>query len=91
MFYCIVLLDFSAVEPTGSHRQETVQIFPQVHQSPAGGSVNDSKKSKPRTSITPKQLELLTVAYNDDQHPSKQVREELVASTGLEMKVQIIV
>ena len=55
--------------------------------SPANNA--DSKKTKPRTSITPKQLEVLTQAYNEDQHPSKQVREELVASTGLEMKVRI--
>ncbi len=56
--------------------------------SPANNA--DSKKTKPRTSITPKQLEVLTQAYIEDQHPSKQVREELVASTGLEMKVSTL-
>ena len=72
---------------TSSHGQEGSQQLSLVQQSPTVVGGNDGKKSKPRTSITPKQLEVLTVAYNEDQHPSKQVREELVTTTGLEMKV----
>lgn len=58
-----------------------------VHSPAMMGTNSDGKKTKPRTSITPKQLEVLTQAYHEDQHPSKQVREELVSSTGLDMKV----
>ena len=47
----------------------------------------DSKKHKPRTSINPLQLELLTAAYNKEQRPSKHMREALMAKTGLDMKV----
>lgn len=48
---------------------------------------NDGKKSKTRTSITPQQLEVLMAVYNREQRPAKAVREDLVAKTGLEMKV----
>ena len=75
---------------TSSHGQEGSQQLSLVQHSPAVIGGSDGKKSKPRTSITPKQLEVLTLAYNEDQHPSKQVREELVATTGLEMKVTCI-
>ncbi|XP_064392303.1 LIM/homeobox protein Lhx5-like isoform X2 [Halichondria panicea] len=82
--------------PGGLHpTQEPVKLVAATSQLAEQASVSlhspannaDSKKTKPRTSITPKQLEVLTQAYIEDQHPSKQVREELVASTGLEMKV----
>ncbi len=77
---CFILILVSS-----SHLTEQVSVS--LH-SPA--NIVDGKRTKPRTSITPKQLEVLTHAYNDDQHPSKQVREELVATTGLEMKVHDI-
>ncbi|KAL5477507.1 hypothetical protein EMCRGX_G024317 [Ephydatia muelleri] len=48
---------------------------------------SDGKKSKTRTSITPQQLEVLMAVYNREQRPSKLVREDLMAKTGLEMKV----
>lgn len=72
---------------SGKPENQHFEQAPIPQQSLAISTTTDSKKTKPRTSITPKQLEVLTQAYNEDQHPSKQVREELVASTGLEMKV----
>ena len=48
---------------------------------------SDGRRSKTRTSINPQQLEVLTQAYSREQRPSKQTREELMAKTGLEMKV----
>lgn len=47
----------------------------------------DGRRSKTRTSINPQQLEVLMQIYNQEQRPSKQTREELMAKTGLEMKV----
>ena len=54
-----------------------------------GGSANmaNGKRTKPRTSITPQQLEILKQAYLREQRPTKQTREELMAKTGLDMKV----
>ena len=52
----------------------------------SGGS-SDSKKPKTRTSINPQQLEVLLEAYSREQRPSKLMREELMAKTGLDMKV----
>lgn len=48
---------------------------------------SDSKKGKTRTSITPQQLVILLEVYNREQRPSKLTREELMAKTGLDMKV----
>ncbi len=48
---------------------------------------SNGKKHKPRTSINPHQLDVLLQAYNREQKPSKQMREELMAKTGLDMKV----
>lgn len=48
---------------------------------------SDGRRSKTRTSINPQQLEVLMLAYSREQRPSKQTREELMAKTGLEMKV----
>ena len=48
---------------------------------------SDSKKSKTRTSITPQQLEVLMAVYCKEQRPSRVVREDLMAKTGLDMKV----
>lgn len=49
----------------------------------------DGKKTKTRTSINPQQLEVLMQAYSKEQRPSKQTREDLMARTGLDMKVQL--
>lgn len=47
----------------------------------------DGKKHKTRTSINPHQLDILLEAYAREQKPSKQMREDLMAKTGLDMKV----
>lgn len=52
-----------------------------------GGISNDSRKPKTRTSINPQQLEVLLETYSREQRPSKPMREELMAKTGLDMKV----
>ena len=60
------------------------------HNTPSGGAstnVSNGKRTKPRTSITPQQLEILKQAYLREQRPTKQTREELMAKTGLDMKV----
>ena len=54
----------------------------------SGGGGGDNKRTKPRTSINPQQLELLMQVYSKEQRPSKPLREELMAKTGLDMKVQ---
>ena len=48
---------------------------------------SDSRKGKSRTSITPRQLEILQAAYERDPKPSRALREEMAAQTGLTMKV----
>ena len=57
------------------------------HSPTSGGSMANGKRTKPRTSITPQQLEVLKQAYIREQRPSKQTREDLMAKTGLDMKV----
>jgi hypothetical protein len=57
------------------------------HNAPSGGASANGKRTKPRTSITPQQLEILKQAYVREQRPTKQTREELMAKTGLDMKV----
>ena len=47
----------------------------------------DTRRSKTRTSINPQQLEVLMQTYSHEQRPSKVTREELMAKTGLDMKV----
>lgn len=42
---------------------------------------------RPRTTITPKQLDVLVAAYNASPKPSRQVREQVAAETGLDMRV----
>lgn len=42
---------------------------------------------RPRTTITPKQLDVLVLAYNASPKPSRQVREQVAAETGLDMRV----
>ena len=62
------------------------------HNSTPGGasiSMSNGKRSKPRTSITPQQLEVLKQAYLREQRPTKQTREDLMAKTGLDMKVSL--
>lgn len=49
----------------------------------------DGRRSKTRTSINPQQLEILMQTYSHEQRPSKQTREELMAKTGLDMKVWV--
>ena len=50
-------------------------------------SYQDNKKGKSRTSITPKQLEILQSTYDKDPRPSRLVRDELAAQTSLSTKV----
>lgn len=50
-------------------------------------SYQDNKKGKSRTSITPKQLEILQSTYDKDPRPSRLVRDELGSQTGLSAKV----
>ena len=47
----------------------------------------DSRKGKTRTSINPRQLEILQAAYERDSKPSRAAREEMASQTGLTMKV----
>ena len=48
----------------------------------------DAKRPhKARTSITSGQQDALVEVYSNDPKPSKEIREELAAKTGLEMKV----
>lgn len=48
---------------------------------------SDSRKGKTRTSINPRQLEILQAAYDRDPKPSRPSREEMASQTGLTMKV----
>ena len=59
------------------------------HNAPSGAtiSMSNGKRTKPRTSITPQQLDILKQAYLREQRPTKQTREDLMAKTGLDMKV----
>ena len=53
---------------------------------PSIGS-GDNRKGKTRTSINPKQLVVLQATYEKEPHPSRAMREELAAQTGLMAKV----
>ena len=64
---------------------------PQQHHTPPPATQpnNDGRRAKTRTSINPQQLEVLMQAYSQEQRPSKLTREELMAKTGLDMKVSL--
>ncbi|VDN10490.1 unnamed protein product, partial [Dibothriocephalus latus] len=47
----------------------------------------ENVNKRPRTTITAKQLEALKRAYADGAKPSRHIREQLSAETGLEMRV----
>lgn len=47
----------------------------------------DNRKGKTRTSINPKQLIVLQATYEKEPRPSRAMREELAAQTGLTAKV----
>ena len=47
----------------------------------------DNRKGKTRTSINPKQLVVLQATYEKEPRPSRAMREELAAQTGLTAKV----
>ena len=47
----------------------------------------DNRKGKTRTSINPKQLVILQSTYEKEPRPSRVMREELAAQTGLSAKV----
>uniref|UniRef100_A0A5K3EVB8 LIM/homeobox protein Lhx3 n=1 Tax=Mesocestoides corti TaxID=53468 RepID=A0A5K3EVB8_MESCO len=47
----------------------------------------ENANKRPRTTITAKQLEALKKAYAEGAKPSRHVREQLSAETGLEMRV----
>lgn len=73
----------AALIPSPMQQQQQHQTPPPVAQPPN----SDGRRSKTRTSINPQQLEVLVQAYNQEQRPSKLAREELMAKTGLDMKV----
>ena len=50
-------------------------------------SQSDNKKGKTRTSINAKQLEILQATYEKETRPSRVMREEIAAQTGLSAKV----
>lgn len=70
--------------PTQQQQQQQQVQTPQ-QSTPAPST--DGRRSKTRTSINPVQLEVLMQTYAHEQRPSKHVREELMAKTGLDMKV----
>lgn len=79
----------SVVHGTDNSTHSSMIISPNP---PSGGtsiSMLNGKRTKPRTSITPQQLEILKQAYVREQRPTKQTREDLMAKTGLDMKVRI--
>jgi LIM homeobox protein 3/4 len=47
----------------------------------------DGAPKRPRTTITPKQLDKLVATYNASPKPTRQVREQVAAETGLDMRV----
>lgn len=47
----------------------------------------DSSSKRPRTTISPVQLEALKLAYQRSSKPSRHVREQLASQTGLDMRV----
>ncbi len=47
----------------------------------------ENVNKRPRTTITAKQLDALKKAYAEGAKPSRHVREQLSAETGLEMRV----
>ncbi len=50
-------------------------------------SQNDNRKGKTRTSINARQLEILQATYDKETRPSRPMREEIAAQTGLSAKV----
>ena len=50
-------------------------------------SQGDNKKGKTRTSINARQLEILQATYEKETRPSRPMREEIAAQTGLSAKV----
>ncbi|KAG8189602.1 hypothetical protein JTE90_018958 [Oedothorax gibbosus] len=48
---------------------------------------NDSSSKRPRTTISPVQLEALKLAYQRSSKPSRYIREQLASETGLDMRV----
>lgn len=50
-------------------------------------AVADSRRGKTRTSINAKQLEILQATYEKEPRPSRVMREEIAAQTGLSLKV----
>lgn len=80
---------FPGVADTPSPQIGLIQSPMQHHATttPTMQPSGDGRRSKTRTSINPQQLEVLMQIYNQEQRPSKQTREELMAKTGLEMKV----
>lgn len=65
----------------------TTPSTPHSLPTPTGSSGSDGKRSKGRTTISPQQLEVLVEAYSREQKPSKQMREDLMSKTGLDMRV----
>lgn len=51
------------------------------------GPGGDNRKGKTRTSINAKQLEILQATYEKETRPSRPMREEIAAQTGLSAKV----
>lgn len=88
------LCNFVTVSPTVVHGSDTSThssiVIPHNPQSGVTSvSIANGKRTKPRTSITPQQLDILKQAYLREQRPTKQTREDLMAKTGLDMKVSL--
>ena len=58
-----------------------------VNDGPGGHTGPGSKRRGPRTTIKAKQLEVLKAAFNATPKPTRHIREQLAAETGLNMRV----
>uniref|UniRef100_A0A183SKC3 LIM domain protein n=1 Tax=Schistocephalus solidus TaxID=70667 RepID=A0A183SKC3_SCHSO len=70
--------DFNMVKAQGKSKNNCYNAFT---------SELENVNKRPRTTITAKQLEALKKAYAEGAKPSRHVREQLSAETGLEMRV----
>ena len=78
--YCEVRLHWVIMIKPGIHELTALPVQTQYLQS-------TSMASRGRTRINPQQLKVLQGAYNREKRPSKAVKEQLVAETGLLMKI----
>ena len=77
--------DYEAARARGRCYLRPLMLF-NCHQSPTFLELDGAPK-RPRTTITPKQLDKLVATYNASPKPTRQVREQVAAETGLDMRV----